>query len=697
LSISAITYGACGAINLVLLALIALRGNVGGTARYLMACCGLTAAWGFSIAVQDWLPMPAEARMVELVRTCAWLGFTAHLLLRGSGPDAALRDRLQPRRIAIGAAAAAALAAVELALRGQPVSIVDLSLGQIVLRMMLAVIDILLVENLYRNTGEGGRWHIKFYCIAVIGRAAFDIFLYSDALLFHRVSPTLFGSRGLINALVVPLIAVSAARSRNWRVDIHVSREIVFHTATLVAAGVFLLNVAGTAYLIREFTGNWGATLQTTFVSAALLSLAAVLVSRGARSRIKILVSRHFFSYRYDYRREWQRFIDVLSAKDDGNDLPIRVIRAVANIVDSPAGVLWTKETAQGGFVPRAFWNVRPFFAGEPDGGAFVAQFRGGGWILELPTAATSGDDDGAAAAAAALPAWLDEIAGAWLAIPLAHLDRIIGFIVVTAPRAKTDIDWETYNLLRIVGRQAASYLAEEQATHALTDAQRFQDYSKRFAFVVHDIKTIASQLGLIVANAEQHGDNPEFQRDVLQTVQHSLVSMNKLMAQLKTDGQGTAAQDLVDPSAVLADLVAKRARQDVEVVLDLDEMETRVAITAEQLRAAVGHILNNAIEVSPPDTPVFARTLRERDRITIEIRDQGPGMSAAFIRNGLFRPFQSTKSEGYGIGVYQSREIARAAGGDLHVISQVGVGTTMRMVLPAVAPVPQSNSSLVA
>jgi putative PEP-CTERM system histidine kinase len=694
-SISAITYGACGAVNLVLLALIALRGNVGGTARYLMACCGLSAAWSFSIAVQDWLPMPAEARTVELIRTCAWLGFTAHLLLRGNGPDAVTRDRVEPRRVAIGIVAIAAVATVEIALRGQPVSILDLSLGQIVLRMMLAVLDVLLIENLYRNTGEGGRWHIKFYCIAVLGRAVFDIFLYSDALLFHRVSPTLFESRGLVNALVVPLIAVSAARSRNWRVDIHVSREIVFHTATLVVAGVFLLNVAGTAYLIREFAGDWGATLQTTFVSAALLSLAAVLVSRGARSRIKLLVSRHFFSYRYDYRQEWQRFIDVLSAKDDGNDLPIRVIRAVANIVDSPAGVLWTKETAQGGFVPRAFWNTRPFFAGEPDDGAFVALFRSGGWIVELPPPTAAGDDG--AAAAAARPVWLDQIAGAWLGIPLTHLDRVIGFIVVTTPRAKADIDWETYNLLRIVGRQAASYLAEEQAAHALTDVQRFQDYSKRFAFVVHDIKTIASQLGLIVANAEQHGDNPEFQRDVLQTVQHSLASMNKLMAQLKTDGQSAAAQTLTDPSAVLADLVAKRARQDVEVELDLDEMETRVAITAEQLRAAVGHILNNAIEVSPPGTPVFARTMRERDRITIEIRDQGPGMSAAFIRNGLFRPFQSTKSEGYGIGVYQSREIARAAGGDLHVISQVGVGTTMRMVLPAAAPVPQSNSSLVA
>ena len=57
--------------------------------------------------------------------------------------------------------------------------------------------------------------------------------------------------------------------------------------------------------------------------------------------------------------------------------------------------------------------------------------------------------------------------------------------------------------------------------------------------------------------------------------------------------------------------------------------------------------------------------------------------MTAAFIRDTLFRPFASSKPRGFGLGAFQARELVRAAGGELAVESVLGDGTIMRITLP--------------
>jgi len=198
----------------------------------------------------------------------------------------------------------------------------------------------------------------------------------------------------------------------------------------------------------------------------------------------------------------------------------------------------------------------------------------------------------------AIIPDVLAHMPRAWLAVPLTHLGRLLGFILLTEPRAAIHLNWENYELLRIASRQVASYLAEEQAARALVEARQLQAYSQRFAFVVHDIKNVVSQLSLVLSNGESHADDPEFQRDVLETVRHSVFSMNKMLAQLRANREAEAAESVV-PAVVAEELLqAWRPKKLVDIHFHTDGQTARVRIGRDQLDSALRHLLDNAVEI---------------------------------------------------------------------------------------------------
>jgi putative PEP-CTERM system histidine kinase len=534
-----------------------------------------------------------------------------------------------------------------------------------VAREGLAVAGLLLVENLYRNTEQKRLWNVAPLCIAIGGFFAYQLFLYANALLTGHVNPLFAEARLAATALSAPFLALTLARNRDWRIDIHISRRVVFHTFTLVVSGGFLLAVAALGAALHEMGGEWGPAAQVISLFGAVLVLALVLSSGGIKARLKYLVSRNFFSLRYDYRLEWMNFIETLSARGEGEDLKHRVIEAVANIVDSPRGVLWLID-GQAGYRPAAGFDLR-LAAGsrESTDGDFVAGFRGGAWIQEM----TQEKD----------PANWRARADFWLAVPLAHCGRLIGFITLTRPRAPLDLNWESFELLRAVARQAVSYICEERAAQALADVRGLEQYGKRFAFVGHDIKNLAGQLRLIAENARRHGDDPAFRADAFRTIESSVERMNKLLSQLKA---GAAEPADADPAALITEVARDLSGPGISVRAEISGTGP-VRIEAEKLRSALTHLVSNAIEASRAGQAVILRSATQAGKLVIEVTDQGPGMTPEFVQNDLFRPLRTTKAGGHGIGAYQTRELIRAADGELDVVSSPGAGTTMRIVLP--------------
>jgi putative PEP-CTERM system histidine kinase len=499
----------------------------------------------------------------------------------------------------------------------------------------------------------------------------YDVVLYGDALLFRRVSLILWGGRAIAAMMVTPLLAVAAARNRDWAIDIHVSRKVVFHTTTLVASGIFLLALALTGEIFRVVSPGWGTLTEVGLVIAGVVTVGVAITSTSARSYVQRILAENFFTHRYDYRREWLKSIEILSAISDQGSLQTRVIRAVAEIADSPAGLLWVRDLAGTAFQWAGSWNHPGIATHEPADSSFVALFRAGDWVIELDRA-----DAG--------PSWLRDIKGAWLAVPLNHFGRMIGFIVLVRSRSPLEPNRETFDLLRIVARQAASHVVQQQYAQVLGQSEKMREYSNRFAFLVHDLKNIAGQLGMVDQNADLHKDDPEFQQDVLLTVRGALDRMNDLLASLRSRPQGAGAA-LAAPMELIAEQVTSISRRrGVDIGVDNDGRTARIAMDPGDFRAVIGHLCDNAIEASDGGVPIRIR--HEPLRVVIDIVDKGFGMAPEFVRDKLFKPFGSTKHNGFGIGAYQARELLREAGGDLLVSSRRGLGTTMRVVVPCLA-----------
>src|SRR5215469_1895261 len=313
----AVLHGGCSALYVVLSVLVLVQGRrsrsgrLSQTGRLFAIACLATAVWAGSVSGLGIAPLNMLSGPLDVARAGVWCGFILHLYLR------AVRGRQQRNQVflMLGLIAVLVVAVIAVLSHGSPGTAATIWYSEVVARLGVAVCSVLLIENLYLNTPEDGRWHINLPCIALGALAIYDIAISADALLFRRVSIILFDGRALATAIVAPLLAVAAARNRSsWGVDIHVSRTAVFHSATLVVSGIFLLGLVIAGETFRYIGGTaWGGVAEISLIFAGLVTVAVLLTSRSTRSRLRGLLIDHFFSHRYDYRREWMRCIATLS------------------------------------------------------------------------------------------------------------------------------------------------------------------------------------------------------------------------------------------------------------------------------------------------------------------------------------------------------------------------------------------------
>ncbi len=540
-----------------------------------------------------------------------------------------------------------------------------------------SIVGLVLIEQLMRRIPEHARWGFKPLCIGLGGVFAFDLFLYAEAFLFSRIDADVWLARGVAHVLLIPFVAVSAARNREWSFDIAVSRQVVFHSTALLISGLYLLLVAVAGYYLRFFGGSWGKALQAAFLFATLLAFASLLLSGSLRSKLRVNLAKHFFSYRYDYREEWLRFTKDLSSHDPHLGIRELSIKALADLVESPAGCLWLKD-ATGRYAFAARWSMAEQTGAEPADGSLATFYRTTEWVVNLDEM----KQNPARYEGLVLPEWIATIPDAWLIVPLNASEGLIGFVLLTRARARFKVDWEVNDLLKTAGRQAASFLGQVRAAEALIEARKFDAFNRMSAFVVHDLKNLVSQLSLLLKNAEKHHENPEFRRDMLLTIDNVVERMKGLLLQLRA---GTTPIEKPRPVA-LAPIIVKirdaKIMQRPATTLDLDE-DLQTAGHAERLERVIGHLVQNALDATEEHGKVWVRLRRDGGQAVVEVEDTGQGMSAEFIRDRLFKPFQSTKTAGMGIGAYESSQYIAELGGRILVDSRQGVGTKVTLILP--------------
>ena len=632
----------------------------------------VVAALAFPISEFWWL-----ARFFDVARIGAWLAFL--WLLLGEWPDLpALTDQLKSRPWRLAGAMALLMAAVILpedppwrgGTQERGTSAVFLVL------LGISVLGLALTEQLYRRTSQDHQWAIKPLVIGLAGMFAFDLIMYAEAALFTYLDPGMWAARAVAHAFVVFFVAVATARNTAWTIDLHVSRGLVFHSTAVFIAGVCVLVVAGAGYWVRLFGGGWGATLQIAFVFAALLSLTALALSGSLRARLRVFINKNLFSYRYDYRTEWLQFTQLLGTSETGKSLHENVVRALSNLVESIGGAVWLERG--GAFCQVARVNMPEI--GEPElASSSLCAFLGRtGWVVRIDEFVDAPNRY----PSLILPKWLLALKDAWLVIPLPNGSEMIGFVVLTRPRTPVDINWEVLDLLKTASRQAASYLAQFRANEALLEAEKFDAFNRMSAFVVHDLKNLIAQLALLLKNAERHRDNPDFQKDMLETIEHVVTRMNRLMLQLTSGATPVAKSRPIDVRKMINRVVA--AKREYHAAIDVESGPVLRALAhEEQIERVIGHLVQNAIEATG-DTGgrIALSAYAEADYAVIEVVDSGIGMSEEFVRERLFRPFQTTKPQGMGIGMNESFQYVSAVGGRILVESIANSGTRFRVLL---------------
>jgi putative PEP-CTERM system histidine kinase len=663
-----------------------LRQRIEGPAGLLIGAYFATAVWASISAIRG--PVDDVTVPAETIRNLSWI-----MLLHAISGD--LQDGARRAvRLVFGAVALAigiqlVLNMLMLALPLHPDVADDVLATERLLRISMASGALVLVHNVYGQAAPQSRLGIRAAMLGLALTWGYDLNLYTLAYLRAPGAAALFEYRGLFMALIAPLFIVSPAAGKALR--IRLSRAATFQSLSLLGICAYFTVMAVLATALRGSRWDWASALTAALLAAMMIATAVLVLSQWARGWVKVKLAKHLFEHRYDYRSEWLRFTDTLGRVGaDAPPLGERIIKAFADIVDAPGGLLLVSDDGAS-LVIAAEWNWpgrRLADAGLQNVSAFWGAVESRGRILEFE-ALRRGWASSKDRAISAPQALLDDDC-IWAGIPLVHHQRLIGMVVLASPEYRRPLDWEDFDLLRTAGGQAASSLAEARGQEALAKAHLFEEFNRRFAFILHDIKNLVSQLSLLSRNAERHADNPDFRADMVATLKSSVGKMNDLLARLSPHAPARVQRVEAQPLRPILSSAIAAKRRDREVRL-LGDASLCAEVDAGALEQALGHLLQNALDASPEDEPVVVRVDQADGAVAISIADKGCGMDGDFVRNRLFHPFVSTKQGGFGIGSFEARSLIGAMAGRIRVDSRPGRGTTFIIELPAAAAVEQA------
>ena len=666
-------------LSLTVFCIIAWARRITGRAAFTAAILSLL--FILSLALTGIGPISLS---LEILALLSWMVLLMRVI--GVGFSNALDPNLRPVvgvfsvafLLALFAAAYPWVLAFAQAAGGQP-PVSWLFAGQ----LLLAICGLVLLEQVVRNTREDYRWRLRYLNIGIGTLFTFKLVHNALALMVGAYLPALLAVQPAIYALAVPFIAIASARNPANPLRLNLSRQFVFRGGMLMATGIGLLALGLLGYLVQALEGDWGTAVLALVAAMVTVSALTVFGSSTVRLRARRLLEEHLFAHKYDYREEWRRVTEQLTEPSPDYDLSQQVLRALARVLRTSGGAVW-RLSSTGLLVPlgqlHTRWNA-PLSPRTSE--RLTAFFEQREWILDLhdlPDSARSIVDQ--APDLGALP-------DIRYLVPLMSNNRLFGLAALTSPAVPQNLTWEDYDVIKLIARQASGFIGLREAERELADADKLRSFNQVSAFIVHDVKTISSQLSLLTQNAGKHKSNPAFIDDMIATVANAVERMQKLLTQLR-EGDGNGGE-FFDLGAEIQRTVGSFSRQSPAPEVRLPDTPVTLCADPSKLRSAVGHLIQNAIDA--------ANVRAEKERCTprvvvgveqhppwaeITVEDSGHGMQAQFIEKELFQPFTSTKGvAGMGVGAYQARSYVRSLGGDISVDSRPGHGSRFIIRLP--------------
>jgi putative PEP-CTERM system histidine kinase len=541
---------------------------------------------------------------------------------------------------------------------------------------LLATIAVLYgLEPSLRNSYGSVRWRLKYLTLGLGGIFAVRFYLLSQVLLFRVLDrhSLLTGTFAVIIGELI--VAVGLLRSGALRTDLTVSRHFVYHSIVVGLCGLYLLLAGAAGWVLNAMGNPEGALLGTLVVFVAVMGLAAVAMSESLRWRFKRYISTNFYADKYDYRQQWRTFTADVTARITLEGVATQLLRSVTETIGARKAALYFADATDGALRLHTVLNAGPLPRTlEVTPNDFLGRQK-------APEARRVGDlGNGRAESLLA--------GGLVLAVPLRSQDRLVGVLLVGAERTGALYTQEDLDLLTTIGEQAASAIATVQLSERLAQSRAFEGFNRLSSFIIHDLKNSVSALSMLTQNARQRFDEPEFRLDALKTLTRTVERMQKLVGRLSSR---QAASELEFESVPLAELVRdtvvsipRGPALNLELVLD-DELSVRGDTDA--IQRVIQNLIANASEAMDGEGTITLRVHPQDGMVACVVADTGCGMSEGFIRTSLFVPFQTTKKGGWGIGLYQAREVITAHTGRIEVSSQEGRGTTITLLFPEEKP----------
>jgi putative PEP-CTERM system histidine kinase len=537
------------------------------------------------------------------------------------------------------------------------------------------------IEQTFRATVGTMRWRIKFVIVALVVMFGTTIYVRSQAILFSAQDPGVLNLESLALIIGGAFLAVAYLRTGWTEIDVYPSRAVLQSSITLLVAGGYLLTIGVGAQLVRVFGGAEYFQLQAVVVLVGLSGLAILLLSDRFRGRVRTFAVRHFQKAQHDSVRLWSSLSQRLATAQDRSSLSIAAVRLISESFEAMSVTMWLKQG-------DALFPV-----------ASTAQ-KGSEASLEQQVEMTGALQDALATKPA--PFDFEDVQEAWAetlrklnvstfstgghrwCVPLRAGSRVLGALVLGDRVNGTEYTVEERVLLACIADHLTSLLLNQQLADEVAQARELEAFRTMSAFFVHDLKNAAASLHLTLKNLPVHFEDPAFRADALRVVGNTARRIDDLITRLGTLRQRSESRPAAaDLNALVTEAVERLGDMpNVEVTAALQPLP-QVLANRDQIQSVVSNLVLNARDAVGAGGHVHLRTEHERGRVVLSVTDDGCGMSPAFLRDSLFRPFQSTKPKGLGIGLFQSRAIVQAHGGSVRVDSTPGRGTTFQVILP--------------
>lgn len=543
------------------------------------------------------------------------------------------------------------------------------------------------LEHTLRASSGVSRWKIKYLIIGMGVVSAFYLYTASHTLFYRFIDPALMPVKGTVILLACVLMGLSLVRNRLLDINVVVSRYIIYNSVSLFVVAAYLLAMGIVGEGIKRFGGDFVQYLYLLFIFAAIAGLVVLLMSDKLRRSIKVFIDKHFYRDKYDYRAQWLKLTQKLSSIDKVEGLHMAILESLRDTIGSNNATLWLYDPGANTFSPAETYGVTLksgyMIKGQEE---LVGLLKDKDWIVNLKEFGTSGKEHNIGVHNAAL---LDEIRAALL-VPLKSGEEFLGFVALGERIVGDVYNYEDYDILKTMARQAASTILNLKQSEELAHSREMEAFNKISSFIMHDLKNLTHTLSLVAQNAATNMDNPEFREDAISTINDTVTKMKKLMARLSTMPKAVEAVELkkreVDPNVVVEETIEGfyvNGRRAINLVKELVPLP-KIFMDPDEIQKVLHNLLINAADVMEGSGNIRVKTTAADGAINIAIEDDGPGMSKEFIARSLFKPFMTTKKKGIGIGLFQSKAIVEAHKGRLEVESEEGNGAVFTVILPS-------------